>query len=129
MQRASAIDRTVKQLDKVTVIQRAKQYASLVQTVVQPHKVILYGSFAEGTWHQDSDIDIAVVVERLGEDYLSLSSKLWWLTTEVDTRIEPLLLKNGNDPSGFLEHILKHGVIVYDRDAALASSAQSALVS
>ncbi len=115
-------------MDKATVVQWAKQYASLVQTLVQPHKVILYGSFAEGNWHQDSDIDIAVIVEQLGDDYLTLSSKLWWLTTEVDTRIEPLLLEKGNDPSGFLEHILKHGIVVYDRDAALVSSSQPASV-
>ncbi len=126
MQRTFVSDRTIERLDKVTAIQRAKQYASIVQTLVQPYKVVLYGSFAEGTWHKDSDIDIAVIVEHLGDDYLTLSSKLWWLITEVDTRIEPLLLGNDNDPSGFLEHILKHGIVVYDRDTA--STPQPTLV-
>jgi hypothetical protein len=38
------------------------------------------------------------------------------LRREIDARIEPVLLEEINDKSGFLEEILKTGEIIYSAD-------------
>ncbi len=50
------------QLDKNTVIKKVTEYADLVNTVISPNKIILYGSFAKGNWNENSDIDVAIIV-------------------------------------------------------------------
>ena len=45
-------------------------------------------------------------------------AKLFRLRKEIDTRIEPVLLEESNDKSGFLEEILKTGEIIYNADQA-----------
>jgi len=75
--------------------------------------VVLYGSHARGTAKKDSDIDIAVVVDKFRGDYLKTSAELFNLVRSVNKRIEPVLLCSENDKSGFLENVLKHGKIIY----------------
>jgi hypothetical protein len=40
-------------------------------------------------------------------------ARLFRLRREIDARIEPVLLEESNDKSGFLEEILKTGEIIY----------------
>jgi len=79
-------------------------------------KVVLYGSYARGTAREDSDIDVAVVVPRLKGDYLKQSAQLFKLTREIDFRIEPVLLAENRDLSGFLEEVMRTGEIVYSSE-------------
>jgi predicted nucleotidyltransferase len=53
--------------------------------------VIFYGSHARGTAHEYSDIDVAVLVDR----------------------IEPVLRDGGHDPSALTAEILRTGHVVY----------------
>jgi predicted nucleotidyltransferase len=75
-------------------------------------QVVLFGSYAKGTAHKDSDIDVAVVVDRSRRDPLTASTELFRLRRDIDVRIEPVLLERIHDESGFLEEILKTGVQV-----------------
>ena len=45
-------------------------------------------------------------------------AKLFRLRKEIDTRIEPVLLEESNDKSGFSEEILKTGEVIYSADQA-----------
>jgi len=45
-------------------------------------------------------------------------AKLFRLRREIDMRIEPVLLEESNDKSGFLEGILKTGEVIYNADQA-----------
>jgi uncharacterized protein len=76
-------------------------------------KVILYGSYSRDATHKDSDIDVAVVLNHVDDDYLAAEAKLFRLRREIDTRIEPVLLEMSNDRSGFLEEILETGEGIY----------------
>ena len=76
----------------------------------------MYGSYAEGTPREDSDIDVAVVLESVDDDFLKSETKLYRLKRDIDPRIEPVLLEEKNDKSGFLEEILKMGKIIYSAD-------------
>lgn len=100
-------------LDQTTAIEHAKQYAQLVAKQLKPLKIVLFGSYAKGNWNTNSDIDIAVIVNQIEDDYLSVSAQLNKLTRKIDNRIEPVLLQQGNDPSGFLSSILQTGIMLY----------------
>ena len=49
-------------LDKAKVRQIAQEYTDEVCRALQPKSVILFGSYVNGTPHEYSDIDIAVVL-------------------------------------------------------------------
>ena len=90
-----------------------KRYADIVKKNIDVKMVLLYGSHARGDQREYSDIDVAVIVDDIGEDYLEKSAKLASLVWDIDTRIEPNLLCAKYDRSGFLESIMKYGKIIY----------------
>ncbi len=104
------------QSDRKQVIANAKKYAELIKQYINPEKIILFGSYAKGNWHKDSDIDIAVIVDNISDDFLSVSTMLNKLTRNIDYRIEPVLLEKDDDRSGFLTTILLYGIILYEKN-------------
>lgn len=99
-------------MDNESIIDLAKRYSALVRQNFNTKHILLYGSYAKGTASRDSDIDIAVVVEKLNGDYLEEQSKLFKLRRSIDLRIEPILLEDGLDKSGFLKEIMSTGQII-----------------
>jgi len=77
--------------------------------------VILFGSYAKGTQTETSDIDVAVVVDRIEGDFLDTEARLYRIRRDIDDRIEPVLLEKDADKSGLLESIMKTGKVVYRR--------------
>jgi uncharacterized protein len=100
-------------MDKTTAIKCVRQYAEIVKKHFDVEKIILYGSYSRDAARKDSDIDVAVVLNHVDEDFLATEAKLFRLRREIDARIEPVLLEESNDRSGFLEEILKTGEIIY----------------
>lgn len=102
---ASFIDRD--QIEKI-----AKQYAELVQNEIGICEAYLYGSYAKGTYSEDSDIDIAIVGDNLTGDTLEDTLKLMRIRRKVDTRIEPHPFKSTDfDLSNpFIQEILNTGI-------------------
>jgi len=101
-------------LDQEKALEHAKVYAKLVGEQINPTKIVLYGSIAKGNWNENSDIDIAVIVNKIDDDFLELSKRLNKLTRNIDNRIEPVLLQIDEDRSGFLSSILKTGITLYN---------------
>ncbi len=97
-------------MGKREVIKKLKRYKSLVSEHFDVDKLILFGSYARGNQHSDSDIDVAVVVNSLSTDFFTYAPLLWKLRQEIDFRIEPVLLVNGKDESGFLQEIIDTGL-------------------
>ena len=95
------------------IIKIAKLYAEKVKVKYPLKMVTLYGSHAQGTAHDLSIIDIAVVVDKVAGDYLKISADLFDLVCGVNNRIEPVLLSLANDRSGFLENVLRKGKVIY----------------
>jgi predicted nucleotidyltransferase len=100
-------------MDKSQVLEKAMQYAALVSDKIKLQKVVLYGSYARGNWKEESDIDIAVVVDTVAGDFLETEAMLYKLRRGIDDRIEPVLFEEENDESGFLSEILKYGQVIY----------------
>ena len=94
-------------------IRLAEEYAQAVVKEISPVAVILYGSHAKGTARPDSDLDIAVVVQDFRGDWLTASSKLWKLRRGISDDIEPILLDQADDPSGFVAEVYRTGCILY----------------
>jgi len=89
-----------------------RKYKSLISEHFDVDKVILFGSYATGQQKDDSDIDVAVVVNSVNDDFFTYAPLLWKLKHQVDERIEPVLLINGKDQSGFLKDILSSGLVI-----------------
>ena len=56
-------------MDKAKAIQIAKSYKAAVESRLPLKALYLYGSYSKGNATEDSDIDIAVVVDCLCDNY------------------------------------------------------------
>ena len=101
-------------LDKARAREIARDYSDEVRKMLSPTKVILFGSCVNGNPHELSDIDVAVLVRDYKGDWLEAHAKLFnlkWENKFID--IEPHLLDETHDPSGFLEHVIQTGEVIY----------------
>ncbi|MCL2446280.1 MAG: nucleotidyltransferase domain-containing protein [Oscillospiraceae bacterium] len=101
-------------MDRETALRNATAYANEVRKFFSPMSIVLYGSYAKGSPTPESDIDIAVIFNGYSGNWLNDSAKLWELTRRVSTHIEPVLLDHTNDPSGFVENIYNHGIMLHN---------------
>jgi uncharacterized protein len=102
-------------MDKSAVMKPATAFAYLIADEFKPKSVILYGSYANGTAHDDSDIDIAVVLEKCDDTFLEKFSRLFEVSHSIDDRIEPILLEEQRDESGFLQQVKDTGHVLYSQ--------------
>ena len=97
-----------------TIIDKIKVYRELVDSgfPLKIDQYWLFGSFAKGNFHEDSDIDVALVIDSFDENYniFEMEPILWKLSEKVDYRIEPHLIAKDTDFSGFLTEINKTGI-------------------
>ena len=102
-------------LDKERVRTIAQRYSNEVRKVLNPASIILFGSYVNDNPNEWSDIDIAVLVNNIeGEEWYNSRILLQRLRRNLDfIDIEPHLLDENHDPSGFVEHVIKTGEIVY----------------
>lgn len=99
-------------MDQSEVISIVSKYKVLVSKHFDIENMILFGSYAKGNQKEDSDIDVAIVVDSIKQDFFSYAPLLWKLRREIDDRIEPVLIEKNKDDSGFLKEILKTGLII-----------------
>jgi predicted nucleotidyltransferase len=96
------------------IIDKLKIYKDLVQKFfsVAVQQYWLFGSYAKNCAHKDSDIDVALVVNHLDDDYSILHTEpiLWKLRRQVDTRIEPHVIACDTDYAGMLDEIQRTGI-------------------
>lgn len=99
-------------MDKTEAIKKLKRYKKLLSQHMQFDEMILFGSYAKGNEGKDSDVDVAIVVKTLSENFFSTRPLLWKIRRQVDDRIEPILIEKDHDESGFLSEILKNGITI-----------------
>ncbi len=96
-------------MDKEQAINLAKKYKQLVIDFLPIKAIYLYGSYSKGTYTDNSDIDIAVIVDHLSDNYFNDTPLLWKLRRKVSNLIEPVLLtEDTNNP--LYSDIIKSGI-------------------
>ncbi|PWL59777.1 MAG: nucleotidyltransferase domain-containing protein [Bacteroidales bacterium] len=96
-------------MDKEQAIRLAQRYKVAVAERLPIKALYLYGSYSKGNYTEESDIDIAVVVEHLSDDYFEDTPLLWKLKRKISNLIEPVLLTEDiNNP--LYADILKTGI-------------------
>ena len=95
-----------------TIENIVKKYAELVKQELNVSSIYLYGSYAKGTYSEDSDIDIAVIGENFIGDPIEDTLKLMRIRRKVDNRIEPHPFKSSDFDltNPYVQEILRTGI-------------------
>jgi uncharacterized protein len=75
-------------LNKTDALNIAEKYALAVKAKFDYSKIYLFGSYVRGNFHEDSDIDIAVVLKDYS-NLLDMQLELMRIRRKIDSRIEP----------------------------------------
>jgi uncharacterized protein len=87
---------------------------NLLESSVPVWRIYLFGSYAKGTAKENSDIDLAVFLDRDEIDGLDEDVQLMCLTRDIDLRIEThsFSRKDFENPDPFVQEIITTGVRV-----------------
>lgn len=98
-------------MDKRQAIDVARKYIDFIKSKYDIQDVILFGSYAKGTHHEDSDIDIAIVIKKVN-DIIDTQIDLMKLRRKIDLRIEPhpFDIQDFNRTNPVVNEILKFGI-------------------
>ena len=86
-------------------------------------KIILYGSYANNTFNEESDVDIMVLTDLTEEDIKQIDEKISELVLELSLEynvfvsifIKPAETFNKfSDVIPFYNNVLDHGIILYE---------------
>ena len=97
------------QLDP-TVLSAAKAYLN----VLREHEICfesawLFGSFVNGGFTEDSDIDIALVMKEVSNKFMK-EVELTKYRRQIDWRIEPHIITSDNIENPFSREIMETGI-------------------
>jgi predicted nucleotidyltransferase len=95
-----------------SIIEKLKILKFEASKYLKFENLVLYGSYSDGTFNQNSDIDVAFLTNEITDDFWKISAKLFELVDKIDNRIEPLILNLNNDKSGFAHRIRNCGIII-----------------
>ena len=84
-------------MDNREIINKLVNYKLLVSKYFDVDQVVLYGSYAKGNEREDSDIDVAIIVNSIDQDFFSYAPLLWKLRRDIDDRIEPVLIEKNKE--------------------------------
>lgn len=96
-------------MDKEQALKLARQYKDVICTQMNVVDVYMYGSYSKDCATENSDIDIAVIVDYITGDLLDAMAKLWHASRKVSSYIEPVLVDR-RYPSPLYGEILKCGI-------------------
>ena len=54
-------------MDYSEAVLKAERFSELALDIIKPEVIVLYGSYAKGTANEDSDIDIAIICNEIGD--------------------------------------------------------------
>jgi len=103
-------------MDKEEILNISKRFVDIIRNFYDINKVILFGSYAKGTPNASSDIDLAIFLKEKPDDIIKAETELYKLRRNIDSRIEPLIILEEYDPSGFLLDILDNGIVIFSSE-------------
>ena len=97
------------------IIKKVNDYKNLVvqsKLLNNISQVYLFGSYAKGKQNDNSDIDVAFVVNDFNGDFFKIFTPIYRLTEKVDLRIEPHIIVPNEDYAGFYDEIKTTGILI-----------------
>ncbi len=98
------------------ILEITYDYINRLQKHIKVDKVILFGSYAKGTYTNDSDIDLAIFSDAFanmtridGLTFLLMQA----LEYSIDFQPQPYTLKDYLEKDGFTNEIIETGVEIY----------------
>ncbi|WP_297446277.1 nucleotidyltransferase domain-containing protein [Desulfurobacterium sp.] len=98
-----------------------EKIAERIRKVVDPVKIILFGSYAHGSPSKDSDLDILVIVDNLESTRRALRLKIRKALREFRIPKDIIVVtkedvKNWKDvPQAFITSVMRKGRVLYER--------------
>lgn len=99
-------------MDKRATLKVVKKYITFLRdNKFNIQKAYIFGSYAKGSFHEDSDIDLAIIMSNL-PDTFDMQVELMKLRRKFDTRIEPHPFDETdfNTSNPFANEILRTGI-------------------
>ena len=79
-----------KSINNKRIMEIVQKYVEKICENYKVYAIILFGSYAKGTEHEDSDIDIAIVIDKFKDNIIVEFMKL---RKGIDYRIEPHIIR------------------------------------
>ncbi len=100
-------------MDKRGALKIAKRFLKTLPKEYAARKAYLFGSYAKGTAHKDSDIDIALVLTKC-DNIFDARIGLMQLSRKIDLSIEPHPMSESDFEEGnsLIEEIKKYGILL-----------------
>ena len=101
-----------KNMDQESALEIGRKFLLLLLRNNYPVKqMYLYGSYARGNHHKDSDIDLAIIMNELPDPFQT-QVNLLKLTWKFDTRVEPHPFdqKDFSSENPVIKEILRTGI-------------------
>ena len=97
----------------VNILDIVKEYVQEISKYYKVQEVHLFGSYAKGTNNEDSDIDVAIIINS-NENTFDLLVDLMMYTENIELRIEPhpIKVKDFEEGNPFVQEILETGLKV-----------------
>ena len=104
-----------KSIDNELIMEIVQRYVEKICENYKVYAIILFGSYAKGTEHEDSDIDIAIITDDIKNDIFDEELNLMKLRKGIDYRLEPHIIriqdyKNAETP--FVKEVIDTGIKV-----------------
>ena len=92
------------------ILNKIKKFSALVKSKYDCRDIILFGSYVKGSNREESDIDIAVILNDF-DNYLTMQLELMRLRRKIDSRIEPhpFRIADFNRTNPLANEIIEHG--------------------
>jgi len=101
-------------MDQKSAIEIVKRYLDYLKiNKIDVQKAYIFGSYAKNKYRDDSDIDIAVILNNMSNSFL-MQVELMKLSRKIDNRLEPhpFDATDFNASNPFVYEILKNGISV-----------------
>lgn len=98
----------------IDILESINKFAEEIKKHYNITAIILFGSYAKGTYSEDSDIDVAVISDEF-DDIYDCMAELMGMTWDIDARIEPhpIKKKDFDEVSDyFIQEVIETGIKV-----------------
>jgi len=104
-----------KSINNRAIMEIVQKYVEKIRENYNVYAIILFGSYAKGTEHEDSDIDIAIITDDIENDIFDEEVNLMGLRKGIDYRLEPHIIKiedYKNAETPFIQEVIDTGIKV-----------------